>query len=723
MADGPSRTLKTRTYLGLVFSQFLAAFNDQAAHIIAVFYAGDMLVRFAKVQGLDEKKVVFLVPAMFVAPFFLFSPLAGVLADKYSKRNIVVFWKLAEVGIMAIALIGFALPQLATRGYGDPRTLAIWSASLVVTTVFLMGTHSAFFVPAKYGIMPEILHPTVLSKGNGFLEGTSFLAQILGTSFGGFLYGPMKPTFEHGHLQAGNAWIIGVVLFSLALIGAVASFFMGKVPPAAQDREFTLNPFEPLANNLRVIRHSRPLVLAVIGIAFFTFMTLFLRQGLLYEGETSKDLQEARSMAASAKLGDVPRRRPKVIVAPDGTETPSEEPTPPGAEEAEALVPGASQAQQAELRVALLVAFIGLGVGIGSWLAGYLSGAKVELGLVPVGGVFIALATAGLALVTKDGGSTGPTVACLILIGIAAGLYIVPLYTLLQHRAPKQSKGSLVATSNFLNSTAGLVAVAAFLVMTSLLENAVSLQYPIEIGELTPANAPARVDHLVAQMHVPRMLFLAAGVLTIAMLVLLRIQLPDFFLRSAAWLRSYGRAKFTIHHVHNIPGSGAAVLLTNAPRLADAIQVGSLVDRRIKYLVVEGTPGPIAAPQSTVAPSDGGDRITRFLARRAGYVVLDATALDGVDWQSLRQASSAALQSGNVLAISVSDEAPSAELERLLDDVRQGSLAPVIPVRYTVEPPGGGGPAQIQITVGTPLGTEISAAEARQTVAMLAAPA
>src|SRR5262249_24999007 len=184
----PAETLRSRSYLALIGSQFLAAFNDQAIHIVAIFYAGDMLIDFARLRSVHENTIIALVTACFVLPFFLFSTLAGMLADKYSKRSILVFWKAAEVAIMALALVGFLLPHTAALGWADPRTLAIWSAVLIVSCVFLMGTHSAFFVPAKYGVMPEILQHSVLSKGNGFLEATSFVAQILGTVFGAGLY-------------------------------------------------------------------------------------------------------------------------------------------------------------------------------------------------------------------------------------------------------------------------------------------------------------------------------------------------------------------------------------------------------------------------------------------------------------------------------------------------------------------------------------------------------
>src|SRR5271165_2359533 len=167
----PADSLKSRTYLGLVLAQFLAAFNDQAIHASAMFFA-------INTHTLNEKQAISLMPILFYAPWAIFCTLAGYLADRYSKRSALVFWKLAEVSIALIALAGFWLGDVFKTPLGP------W---LVLSTVFLMGTHSAFFVPAKYGVMPEILQPHLLSRGNGLLESLSFLAVILGTVFGGVL--------------------------------------------------------------------------------------------------------------------------------------------------------------------------------------------------------------------------------------------------------------------------------------------------------------------------------------------------------------------------------------------------------------------------------------------------------------------------------------------------------------------------------------------------------
>src|SRR5262249_48707147 len=226
-----SDTLKSRSYLSLIVAQFLAAFNDQAIHIVAIFYAGDMLARYVGHIGhwaIEDETVISIVTACFISPFFFFSPLAGILADKYSQRATIVLWKVAEVGMMSIAVIGFILPFFADSGWASPETLAVWSAALVISVVFLMGTHSAFFVPAKYGVMPEILQPVVLSRGNGFLEGTSFVAQILGTTVGGILYSNLKSTITPqaggSILEPGSEWLIGLLLLILAVIGALCRF-------------------------------------------------------------------------------------------------------------------------------------------------------------------------------------------------------------------------------------------------------------------------------------------------------------------------------------------------------------------------------------------------------------------------------------------------------------------------------------------------------------------
>lgn len=632
MTPQPAATLRSRTFLGLLLAQFTATFNDQAIHIVAIFFATDMLVRYARVGWFDEKTVLSLVTACFITPFLVFSPIAGVLADKFSKRNIIVFWKLAEVVMMSLALLGFGLPHLVTTW--SPTQLAAVSSVLVVSTTLLMGLHSTFFVPAKYGAMPEILHTTVLSRGNGLLEGTSFTAQIFGTSLGGILYVFCRSDISPGKIEPGREWMIGGLLLVLALIGTLTSFFMQPLAAADPDRKITANLWQPFTQNLAILRRSRPLTLSIMGIAFAAFLTLFLRQTLLYEGEVTKELQSLRHRIA-------PQEAPA-----EATPAP-----PPGKTIFGVHIASLRREEQAELRVTLLIAMVGFGVGLGSLAAGYLSGHKVELGLVPLGALGMILFSAVSAL-SPSGNRM--VIVCLFLIGVSAGFYIVPLYTLLQKRAPKEAKGNLIAASNFLNVVGGIIAVGGFWCLTFVLESMQGM--PAHDG----ASATASVEALQAyalqlehQLRIPRFLFLFASAFTVLVLLVLCRQLPDFLVRSLLWLRSQGRYHLHVHGLQHLPSDGPVILATNCERLEDALLVVSATDRYVRFLVVEGPDDARPNPY------------LRYLSRSTGLIALHSGTSSDVAWSQARTAALQSLGAYDVVAITVTGPGATSRAEEL----------------------------------------------------------
>ncbi len=179
-----------------------------------------------------------------------FPPLArdaGQLADVYSKRSVLVAFKIFEILVMTLALIAFAAG-------GIDSMLAI---------VFLMGVHTAFFSPAKYGILPEMLPVTDLSRGNGLLEMSTFVAIILGTSLSGPIYVAWKDR---------PAWI-GALLVAIAVVGTWTSLGIPKVPPAAPGgRRLRLNPFGEIWDGIKRLYPDRPLWLTVLGLSYFWFV-------------------------------------------------------------------------------------------------------------------------------------------------------------------------------------------------------------------------------------------------------------------------------------------------------------------------------------------------------------------------------------------------------------------------------------------------------------------
>src|SRR5262249_48253785 len=147
-------------------------------------------------------------------------------------------------------------------------------------------------------------------------------------------------------------------------------------------------------------------------------------------------------------------------------------------------------------------------------------------------------------------------VVCLVLIGVAAGLFIVPLYSLLQHRAPKDSKGNLVATSNFVNVVGGLVAIGVFWAITATLETTLGLNRITEAmvrDNPTSALVKDYVNQLDGKVALTKILFLAASLMCAIMMFILGQQLPDFFVRALLWVRSLSRYRLQVIGAHNLP--------------------------------------------------------------------------------------------------------------------------------------------------------------------------
>src|SRR5437879_12556539 len=236
----------------------------------------------------------------------------------------------------------------------------------MLVVLFLMALHSTVFSPAKYGLVPEILPDRDLSRANALLEMSTFVAIVLGTSIGSFLFTSWKD----------EPWKMGAVMLAVAGAGVASSFRMGRVPAAGASGPFRFNPFAEVIEGTRHLMRDRPLWLTVLGISYFWFLGALFQLDLLLFGS-------------------------EVLKADD-------------------------------LRVGLMVTCLAVGIGAGSMLAGRLSGDKVELGLVPLGSLMMALFSAALHVLDKSYIGSVVALACL---GLASGLFIVPLNAYLQQRS------------------------------------------------------------------------------------------------------------------------------------------------------------------------------------------------------------------------------------------------------------------------------------------------
>src|SRR6185369_16783156 len=197
---------RDRSFWGMTATQFFGAFNDNLFKQLMLLLAipvGAAAARKADEQGLATM--------LFSLPFVLFSGFAGYLSDRYSKRTMIVACKVAEIGIMLLGMIGFL--AYGTTGYRG-----------LLVVLFLMGTHSAFFGPGKYGILPELFREEDLPRANGVILMTTFLAIIFGTASAGFL-GDLLYNAA-GQRVPERLWIGSLFCIGIAACGTIASLLV-----------------------------------------------------------------------------------------------------------------------------------------------------------------------------------------------------------------------------------------------------------------------------------------------------------------------------------------------------------------------------------------------------------------------------------------------------------------------------------------------------------------
>ncbi len=241
--------LKTRRFAPLFVTQFLGAFHDNVFKNAFV-----VLLLFDTASHVDNPKLLTTLAAgVFIFPFVLFSALGGQLADKYAKEKVIRVVKVVEIGI---ALLGIA---------------AILSSSIFLSflTLFALGTHSTFFGPSKYSILPQHLKEEELIGGNALINTGTFLAILCGT-----IAGTALVTLPQGKI------IISGILLGVALCGYMSSRF---VPPAAaKEPDIKLN-YNPVTETFIILRQafSQPkrVVRCMLGISWFWFLgAMFMAQ-------------------------------------------------------------------------------------------------------------------------------------------------------------------------------------------------------------------------------------------------------------------------------------------------------------------------------------------------------------------------------------------------------------------------------------------------------------
>ena len=243
------------TFLGLLFTQFLGAANDSVLRWL-VIGIGKEYVTSGRVE-LEASTVLAIGSGCFVLPYILLAAPAGYLADRFSKRTVIVACKVAEILIMSFAVLA----------------IVVGNVYLMFLVVALIGSQAALFGPAKLGSIPEMLRANKISAANGILGLTTVTALTVGTVLGNWLSLPEVS----GDLGREHWWKSAVILVGLAVAGWVTSLMIMPLKSACPSRTFPWDMAKQTLRDFKTLSADRAMLRVAMGIMFFWSLGLLVQ--------------------------------------------------------------------------------------------------------------------------------------------------------------------------------------------------------------------------------------------------------------------------------------------------------------------------------------------------------------------------------------------------------------------------------------------------------------
>lgn len=387
--------LQSRRFLPLFIVQFLEAFNDLLFKTALV-----TLIAFVFANNAQSSELlVALGGAVYILPYIFLSAIAGQLADKYDKTVIIRIIKVIEIAAFICGAVGFYLNNL----------------TILMGTLFLLGTHSTFFGPIKYAILPEHLKKQELISGNALIEASTFLSILLGTIIGGLLI--------NIHFGAALVSILGIVG---AIVGLAVSFYIPAAKSTQPNLKISLNFIKETFAILKTAKENKNVFLCVLGISWFwLFGVAFMTQFPTY------------TRYALFANNDV---------------------------------------------FTLFLALFSLGIGVGSMLSDQIQRGRIDARFVPLGILGMTIFTIDLYFASAPVRHTDligiatflsswhswRILVDTFLISICAGIYVVPLFTIVQHLSRRTHRSRIIAANNVINSIFMVVATLILIIFTKL---------------------------------------------------------------------------------------------------------------------------------------------------------------------------------------------------------------------------------------------------------------
>ena len=438
----------------------------------------------------SPQQIVALSAGIFILPFALFSTTAGQLADCIPKHKLVQWIKIAEIGIVLIGAVGFLTNSVA----------------VLIGILFLLGLQSTFFGPIKYSILPQLVDSKELVDGNALIVSGTFVAILLGQVFGG----PLVDMGESGTL------IVCIGTLITAVAGTIFSFYIKSLPASCPELKIDKNPLSAIPKMYKILLSNRTVHLTALANSWFWFI------GSIYL--TTFPVYTKSVLHGSAVVGTA------------------------------------------------LLALFSVGISVGSNLCSKLSTQKLEIGLVPFGSLGISLFTIDLFFAGgphKAIPISAPALSLmeflfypgsfriifdLFMVSVFSGLYIVPVYTLLQDRTKDSERSRVIAINNILN--AGFMVAASCMLM-------VLYAFDFTVPEI----------------------FLITALLNLVAAAIIYSIVPEYFYRFVGWILSNVMYRIKIKNPENLPLEGPAVIVSNHVTFVDWLFIGGAIKTPIRFVM------------------------------------------------------------------------------------------------------------------------------------------
>lgn len=455
--------------------------------------------------------------------------------------------------------------------------------TMLLVLLFFMGTQSTFFGPVKYSIMPQHLDDSEIIGGNALVEMGTFVSILLGTIAGGIL------------VNQGRGWAAVIVVIT-AIVGWLVSRKIPSAAPSSPTLKISWNLFGQSVKIIKYARQERIVFLSILGISWFWFL------GACY-------------------LTQIPNFTKNVLFGSENVAT-------------------------------LLLTMFSVGIGGGSLLCEWLSGKKVEYGLVPIGSLGLSifgfdLAIAyqgtdpgflmGIADFIKTPGSIRVLVD-LILIGVSGGLYIVPLFALVQTRSAEEYRSRVIAANNIFN---------AFLMVLAAVGGALFLG--------------------VFGFTIPQF-FIVIILMNIVVALFIYTLVPEFTMRCLIWLLTHIIYRIKHENLHLIPEEGPAIIVCNHVSYVDALIIASLCRRPARFVTAK----PIYDTP-----------VLNFIFRTAKAIPIISRSKDPEAYEKAFQTIADELDQGNIVCIfpegRLSMDGEIGEFKNGIEKILEKNPVPVVP--------------------------------------------